>query len=195
MKRPNQPRRDPRKMWELFTITLQLGAFTFGGGYAMFPLMRREYVEKRNWFTDSDMLDMLAVSQSLPGMISVNASIMVGYRLFGLLGALVAVLGLVLPSLVVLSIISFFYVKFQSNPWVNAALSGIRVGVIALLIQAVIQLGKPSVKGAFAWILAITAFILSVLSGIHPILIILAGAFVGILRTLLHDRRKTGLKP
>ena len=70
--------RDPRKMWELFTITLQLGAFTFGGGYAMFPLMRREYVEKRNWFSDSDMLDMLAVSQSLPGMISVNASIMVG---------------------------------------------------------------------------------------------------------------------
>ena len=100
-----------------------------------------------------------------------------------------------LPSLIVLSVISFFYVKFQSNPWVNAALAGIRVGVIALLIQAVIQLGKPSVKGLFAWTLAIAAFILSVLSGIHPILIILSGALVGMLYTLLRDRRKAGNKP
>ena len=149
---------DYKKMLELFTIVLKLGAFTFGGGYAMFPLMEREYVEKRQWFETQEMLDMLAVAQSLPGMISINASILVGYRLFGIVGSLVAVIGLALPSLIVLSIISFFYVKFRENIYVNTALKGIRVAVVALLVQAVIKLGKPGVRGVFGWVMACAGF-------------------------------------
>lgn len=182
----------PVKLGDLFLITLQLGAFTFGGGYAMFPLMRREYGDKRHWFTDEEMLDILAVAQSLPGMISVNASILIGWRVRRLPGALTAVAGLVLPSLIVLSAVSCFYARFQANAWVKAALSGIRVGVVALLLQAVIQLGKPSVKGLFAWTMALIAFALSVFSGLHPMWIILAGAVTGILYSHIRERRKGG---
>lgn len=178
-----------KKLFELFTIVLKLGAFTFGGGYAMFPLMEREYVDKRGWFETQEMLDMLAVAQSLPGMISINASILVGYRLFGIIGSLVAVLGLALPSLIVLSVISFFYVKFRENIYVNAALKGIRVAVVALLVQAVIKLGKPGVKGVFGWIMASLAFLTALIFSVHPVLIILAGLLIGIIYSHLKDRK------
>ena len=145
----NKKKQDYSKLGELFKITLVLGATTFGGGYAMFPLMEKEYVEKKGWFETQDMLDILAVSQSLPGMISVNATLMVGYRLCGVVGALVALIGLVFPSLIALSVISFFYIAFSTNRWVVAALSGVRVGVIGLLIQAVLKLGKPAIKDLF----------------------------------------------
>ncbi len=181
---------DYKKLLELFTIVLKLGAFTFGGGYAMFPLMEREYVEKRGWFETQEMLDMLAVAQSLPGMISINASILVGYRLFGILGASVAVLGLALPSLIVLSIISFFYVKFRENVYVNTALKGIRVAVVALLVQAVIKLGKPGVRGVFGWMMACAAFLVALIFSIHPVLIILGGLLVGIIYTQFFSKKE-----
>ena len=181
---------DIKKLFELFTIVLKLGAFTFGGGYAMFPLMEREYVENRGWFETQEMLDMLAVAQSLPGMISINASILVGYRLFGVVGSLIAVLGLALPSLIALSILSFFYVKFRENVYVNAALKGIRVAVVALLVQAVIKLGKPGVKGVFGWIMACAAFAVALIFSIHPILIILSGLLIGIVYTKINIKKE-----
>jgi len=183
---------DVKKMTELFIITLKLGAFTFGGGYAMFPLMEREYVQNKKWFETDEMLDILAVSQSLPGMISINASIMTGYRLFGVLGAFVAVVGLSLPSLVTLSVISFFYVQFRDNEYVYAALQGIRLAVIGLLVQAVVKLGKPGVRGAFGWIMAAAALAVSLFLDIHPILLILAGAAAGILYTIASGRSAKG---
>jgi chromate transporter len=182
--------RDYKKLLELFIIVLKLGAFTFGGGYAMFPLMEREYVEKRGWFETQEMLDMLAVAQSLPGMISINASILVGYRLFGILGASVAVIGLALPSLIVLSIISFFYVKFRENIYVNTALKGIRVAVVALLVQAVIKLGKPGVRGVFGWVMACAAFLVALIFSIHPVIIILGGLLAGIIYTQFFAKKE-----
>ena len=180
---------DNKKLLELFVIVLKLGAFTVGGGYAMFPLMEREYVEKRGWFKTQEMLDMLAVAQSLPGMIGINASILVGYRLFGVSGALIAVFGLSFPSLVLLSILSFFYVQFRENIYVNAALKGIRVAVVALLVQAVIKLGKPGVKGVFGWIMACLAFLCALIFSVHPVLIILAGLLIGILYTEIKSKK------
>ena len=173
------------RLKDLFLTSLKLGAFTFGGGYAMFPLLQREYSQNKGYFTDEEMLDMLAVSQSLPGMLSINACIIIGYRLCSVPGAIAAVIGVSLPSVVVMSIISFFYVQFSSNPYVVAALRGIRVAVIGLLVQAVIKLGKQGVKGAFGWILAITAFLFSMFSNVHLIFIILAGGIIGILYTYI----------
>lgn len=181
---------DYKKLWELFIIVLKLGAFTFGGGYAMFPLMQREYTEKRGWFETQDMLDILAVSQSLPGMISINASIMVGYKMFGVLGAIVAVIGLSLPSIIVLSVLSFFYVQFRDNTYVNAALKGIRVAVIALLVQAVVKLGKTGVKKVFGWVMAYAAFFVALIFSIHPVIIILASLFIGIIYKSLQERKQ-----
>ncbi len=186
---------DKKKLWELFIIVLKLGAFTFGGGYAMFPLMEREYVDNRGWFETQEMLDMLAVAQSLPGMLSINASILIGYRLFGVVGTLVAVFGMALPSLIALSIISFFYVQFRENIYVNAALKGIRVAVVALLVQAVITLGKNGVKGVFGWVMACLAFGVAMIFSVHPVIIILSGLLVGIVHYEIETKkaRKTEL--
>lgn len=173
------------RLKDLFLTSLKLGAFTFGGGYAMFPLLQREYSQNKGYFTDEEMLDMLAIAQSLPGMISINACIVIGYRLCSVWGAIAAVIGISLPSLFVMSVISFFYVQFSSNPYVIAALKGIRIAVIGLLIQAVIKLGKQGVKGIFGWVMAITAFLFSIFSNVHLIFIILAGGIVGILYTYI----------
>ncbi|MBN2878642.1 MAG: chromate transporter [Clostridia bacterium] len=180
-----------QKLKDLFLISLKLGAFTFGGGYAMFPLLVREYAQNKKYFSDEEMLDILAVAQSLPGMIAINACILIGYRLCSLPGALVAVLGMALPSLIVMSVISFFYVRFSTNEYVISALKGIRVAVIALLIQAVIKLGKQGVKGAFGWIVAVSAFLFSVFSGVHLIFIIIAGGLAGILYSYLINKENT----
>ncbi len=181
---------DYKKLWELFIIVLKLGAFTFGGGYAMFPLMQREYSDKKGWFETQEMLDILAVSQSLPGMISINASIMVGYKMFGVVGALAAVVGISLPSVIVLSILSFFYIQFRENIYVNTALKGIRIAVIALLVQAVIKLGKPGVKGVFGWIMACLSFTVVLIFSIHPVIIISAGLCTGIIYSHLKDKKE-----
>ena len=177
-----------KKLKDLFLTSLKLGAFTFGGGYAMFPLLQREYSQNKGYFTDDEMLDILAVAQSLPGMLAINACILIGYRLCSYLGAFVAVLGIALPSLIVMSIISLFYVQFSTNLYVIAALKGIRVAVIALLVQAVIKLGKQGVKGLFGWIMAVSAFLLAILSNIHLIFIILASCIIGILYMYLFEK-------
>lgn len=171
------------KLKTLFYISLKLGAFTFGGGYAMFPLLEREYVGRLGYFKEDEMLDIIAVAQSLPGMLAINSSIIIGYRLCGVIGSLIAALGMVLPSLVVMSILSYFYVQFSSNKYVISALKGIRIAVIALLIQAVIKMGKQGVKSLFGWIMAVAVFLLAVFSGIHLIFIIIASAIAGVLYT------------
>lgn len=185
MSKGNKNSKYKNKLKDLFLTSLKLGAFTFGGGYAMFPLLQREYSQNKGYFTDEEMLDMLAVAQSLPGMLSINACIIIGYRLCSVPGAIAAVIGVSLPSLIVMSIISFFYVQFSSNEYVVAALKGVRVAVIGLLFQAVLKLGKQGVKGIFGWILAVTAFLFSMFSNLHLIFIILAGGLVGILYTYI----------
>lgn len=185
MSKSNKNSKYKNKLKDLFLTSLKLGAFTFGGGYAMFPLLQREYSQNKGYFTDEEMLDMLAVAQSLPGMLSINACIIIGYRLCSVPGAIAAVIGVSFPSLIVMSIISFFYVQFSSNEYVVAALKGVRVAVIGLLFQAVLKLGKQGVKGIFGWILAVTAFLFSMFSNLHLIFIILAGGLVGILYTYI----------
>lgn len=183
------PERNMRLLLGICVIALKIGTFTFGAGYAMFPLMRAEYSEKRKWFSESDLLDVLAVGQSLPGMISVNASALIGYRLYGVLGAAVAVFSLVLPSVVLLSILSLFYVKFMSNPYVNAALRGIGAGVVALLAQTAWKLAKPELKHTFGWVVAAAAFALFFIIPGQILLMILAGIAAGLAYSIVRGRR------
>jgi len=166
-------------LWTLFWVVLRIGAFTFGGGYAMIPLMQREYVEKRGWVDENDIVDIFAVSQSVPGVIAVNSSILIGYRLAKLPGAMVAALAITLPSLVILAVISFFYQAFMANIWIARAFAGIRAGVVALMVQAVMKLGKPAVKDYWNWIFAGVAFLLAVIFDVHAILLIIGGGILG----------------
>lgn len=127
---------------KLFLSTLKLSACTFGGGFVIIPLMRRKFVEELHWIEEQEMMDLTAIAQSSPGAIAVNASILVGYRVAGVPGAFLTVLGTVLPPLVILSVISLFYQAFRDNPFINTAMAGMLCGVAAVILSVVVDLAK-----------------------------------------------------
>src|SRR5665647_683352 len=163
-----------KKSLKLFIVFLKIGAFTFGGGYAMIPFIEKEIVEKNEWIKSEDIVDIFAIIQSVPGVIAVNSSTFVGYRVAGIAGALAATLGVILPSFVVISVIALFLYDFKNYPYVTEAFNGIRAGVTALMVSVVIKLGKSSVKGTIPLIIAMAAFLSLTFFGVEaiPVLII-----------------------
>ena len=131
---------------KLFQATFSLSAFTIGGGYVIVPLMRKKFVEELKWIDEEEMLNLVAISQSAPGPIAVNTSIMVGYRIAGVLGSLVSILGTVLPPLIIITVIAQFYSAFKQNTVVNALLLGMRAGVAAVIIDVIIKMVKDILK-------------------------------------------------
>jgi chromate transporter len=120
---------------KLFTATFQLSAFTFGGGFVIVPLMKKKFVDKLKWINEQEMLDITAIAQSSPGAIAVNAAILLGYRIAGFAGAMVTILGTILPPLLIISVISLFYTAFRDNIIVNAILKGMQAGIAAVIID------------------------------------------------------------
>ena len=133
--------------WKLFSATFSLSAFTFGGGYIIIPLMRKKFVEQYHWIEEEEMMDLTAIAQSSPGAMAVNASILVGYRLAGIPGTLVTVLGTILPPLIILSIISIGYTAFRDSVAVSLVLRGMQAGVAAVIVDVVITMAKTICKG------------------------------------------------
>ena len=175
--------KDIKFYWKLFITTFSLSAFTIGGGYVIVPLMRKKFVEELNWIDEEEMINLVAISQSAPGPIAVNASIMVGYRLAGVLGSLVSILGTVLPPLIIITIISKFYVAFKSNATVNAILLGMRAGVAAVIIDVIIKMVRDILKGKNKVSILIMAlsFLAAVVFNVNSALIIIVcGIFGGI---------------
>ncbi|HHZ01422.1 MAG TPA: chromate transporter [Tissierellia bacterium] len=168
--------------WTLFISTFSLSAFTIGGGYVIVPLMRKKFVEELKWIDEEEMLNLVAICQSAPGPIAVNTSIMVGYRLAGLFGALLTTIGTVLPPLIIITIIAKFYTAFKENTIVNALLLGMRAGVAAVILDVIIKMTDNIIKSKNLISLAImiVAFIAAVIIDVNAALIIvLSGAFGG----------------
>ncbi|MDL2224870.1 chromate transporter [Eubacteriales bacterium OttesenSCG-928-M02] len=189
----NTPRKASwKELFSLFWTTFKIGAVTFGGGYVIIPMLQREFVQKYHYIEESDILDIVAISQSLPGVISINACIMVGYRAGGVRGALMTSLGVTLPSLITISIISYFYLEFAANIYVAAALRGIRAGVVALMIHSVINLAKPIMKEWVNWIFFLGTFVLSFQFSIHAILLIVTAGLLGIVLKATVFKEKGG---
>ena len=134
------------KYGKLFLSAFKLSACTFGGGFVIIPLMRKKFVEELHWIEEQEMLDLTAIAQSSPGAIAVNAAILVGYHAAGNAGAGIAVLGTVLPPLIIISVISFFYTAFRDNVIVNMAMTGMLAGVAAVIFDVVITMGKDILK-------------------------------------------------
>ena len=174
----------------LFLTMLKIGAFTFGGGYAMIPLIEDEFSTRKKYVSGEEMADILALSQSIPGAIAVNASIIIGYRKKGLAGALAAIFGLALPSFVVLTLITYLYESYNENPYVAAALKGVRACVVALIFSAFIRLFSRIKKSAYSMLLLLTSFFVSVLFNFNSIYIILAGILVGLVSNLIIKEEK-----
>ena len=182
-------------LWTLFTSMLYISSFTFGGGFVIVTFMKRKFVDGLHWLTEDEMLDMTALAQSAPGAIAVNAAILVGRRVAGTVGMLVAVAGTIIPPMVILSVISLFYEAFAHNRWVAAALSGMQAGVAAVICDVVINLGSRVVKERSALSIAIMAiaFVAAAVFDVNVILIILCAAAVGAARILIERaRRKAG---
>ena len=167
------------KYCELFTTFFKIGTFTIGGGYAMIPLILREVVERRRWLTDTEMLDVIALSQTMPGILAANIAALVGQRLRGTRGALTAVLGNILMPIIFILLIALFFRQFKDNPTVEAIFMGIRPAVVALIAAPVFNLArKAGVTLKTVWIPLLAALLIS-LFGISPVLVILAAILLG----------------
>lgn len=177
---------------KLFTSTFMISAFTFGGGFVIIPLLRKKFVEELGWLQEDEMMDMTAIAQSSPGPIAVNASILIGYRVAGVPGALCTILGTVTPPLIIISIISVFYTLIRDNPIVAALLSGMRAAVAAVIVDVTLTLGKNVWKNQrwFGLALMIAAFIAGRFLSVNAAFIVLGAALTGGLRTafLLHRK-------
>ncbi len=178
-----------KTVWQVFLSFLKIGGFTFGGGYAMIPLIQQEAVEKRHWVTDEDILDIITIAESTPGPIAINSATFVGYKAAGVWGSVFATLGVVLPSFVVILTISFVLQQFQSIRQVQYALSGIRVGVLALLVKALWSMYQKSPKGWPAYVIMAAALILTTVFDGIVIFVIIGCAVFGLATSLLMERR------
>ena len=177
---------------KLFITFLKIGAFTFGGGYAMIPLITREIVSRRHWITETDILDIIAIAESTPGPIAVNTATFVGYKIAGVGGAFFSTLGVVLPSFVIIYAISFILNIFEALKPVQYAFNGIRAGVLALLIKALVSMYKQCPKGLMSYILMGVSFVAAVYFDINVLIIILVCAVTGILSAAFAKKKEGG---
>ena len=164
---------------ELFLVFTKCSAVTFGGGYAVLPILQREIVEDRHWATEDDLMDYYAISQVTPGMIAVNVATFIGLKLKGFWGGVFATLGTIFPSMVIISIIALFLTQFENNPIVVHAFAGIRACVCILILDAVIKLGKKSVKGKGMFFIFLAILALALFAPFSPVISVLIAAAVG----------------
>lgn len=165
---------------KLFLSTFYLSAFTFGGGYVIVPLMRKKFVNEYGWIDENEMIDLIAIAQSAPGVIAINASLIIGYKLAGILGAIVALVGTVLPPLIIISIISLFYIAFRDNRIVNGAMQGMQAGVAAVIADVVFKMvGDIRKKDKLSTYLMIIVFIATFF--VNIIVIILTCGIFGVI--------------
>ena len=184
-----------KELAEIFLVFFKIGAVMFGGGYAMLPVLEKELVAKRGWTTSEDLLDYYAVAQVTPGIIAVNVSTFVGYRRRGVIGGIVSTMGVVTPSVLIITLIALFISNFESIPWVQSAMRGINVAVAALLTSAVIGFARKTIKCWWGLIFFALAFVCVYFLKVPSVIVIIAAAAGGMLVSWARgDLRKSGGK-
>ena len=185
-------KRDLKLYWTLFSSTFFLSAFTFGGGYVIVPLMKKKFSDELHWIEEKEILDLTAIAQSSPGPIAVNAAILIGHRIGGMPGALISILGTVLPPLIIITVISTAYAAFKENRIVSACLKGMQSGVAAVITDVVIGLGGKVIKSKsiFQMALMIGAFLATWVFGVNVALIILFCGVLSAAATLIKSRKE-----
>lgn len=168
-------------LWTLFWSFTRIGCFTFGGGYAMLPMLQKEIVEKLNWATEAEIMDYFAVGQCTPGVIAVNTATFVGYKRKGTLGGIIATLGVIFPSIVIITVIASILSNFSNLPIFQHAFAGIRIVVAALVLKVVLNMYKTAVKDWITFLIFIVSLLLGLLLDISPVYFIITAALIGIL--------------
>ena len=177
-----------KELWTLFITFAQIGGLTFGGGYAMLPMLQREVVERYGWATEEELTDYFAIGQCTPGVIAVNTATFVGYKRRGVLGGICATLGVVAPSLVIITVIAAFLQNFADNPYVQDAFAGIRVCVCVLILRAVEKLWKKSVVDRPSLAVCALVFISSAFLDLSPIALVLLAGVAGVVLKALAQK-------
>lgn len=178
-----------KKLWELFLTFFRIGAFTFGGGYAMIPLIQKEVVDNKKWVSDEDILDIVAIAESTPGPIAINAATFIGYKTAGVKGSVLATLGVVLPSFVIISLIAYLLSEFAHIRVVRYAFFGIRAGVLALVAKSLYTMYKKAPKGKAATLITLLSFVFVAFANVNTLLVIVLGALAGLVITYIKARR------
>ena len=178
-------------LWKIFISTLYLSAFTFGGGYVIVSLMKKKFVDELHWIEEKEMLDLVAIAQSSPGAIAINGAIVVGYKLAGITGVLISIIGTIIPPFVIISVISFFYELFASNVYVQQVLTGMQAGVGAVIACVVFDMGSGIVrsKSILSMCIMIAAFVAGYVFNVNVVLIILACGALGAVLTLAQRKK------
>lgn len=193
MEREEMAEDKKKTLIQLFLSTLYISAFTFGGGFVIITFMKKKFVDEYHWIEEDEMLDLAALAQSSPGAIAVNAAILVGWRMGGFPGMLIAVVGTIIPPMVLLSVISFFYAAFAANTYIALLLKGMQAGVAAVILDVVCGLGAGVIKNRniVHLIVMIAAFLATFVWGVNVIYIILAAAFAGICMEVWKRKKKS----
>lgn len=180
-----------RTLLKLFVSMLYISAFTFGGGFVIVTFMKRKFVDELHWIDEKEMLNITALAQSSPGAIAVNAAILVGWNVAGFPGMIVAVLGTIIPPMIILSVISFFYAAFASNKYVALVLKGMQAGVAAVILDVVCSLGINVIKTKqwINYLVMAAAFVATFFFNVNVIYIILVAAVIGVVRALIVKKR------
>ena len=178
-----------KELLTLFLTFAKVGVMTFGGGYAMLPILQREVVENKGWTTDEELTDYFAIGQCTPGVIAVNTATFIGQKRRGILGGIVATLGVVFPSLVIIAALAGVITTFSQLAWVQHAFAGIRVCVCVLIFNAVLKLWKGAVKDVWGLVIFLVILALSVFTKLSPIIYVLAAAVAGLLIKNLGAKR------
>lgn len=180
-KKGGRPSGGLRDLASLLLAFFKLGLFTIGGGYAMIPQMQQLAVEEHGWLTEEEVIDCIAISQSLPGIIAINMATYIGRKLYGFRGAVFATVGVVLPSFIIITLAVLVLGAVEDNPWVAGAFTGVKAAVCGLILVSAIRLGKQVLRTPFQWILMIAAFAAIGVCGINAVWVILAAALLGII--------------
>ena len=178
-------------LFGLFVSFIRIGAFTFGSGFAMLPLVRRTFMSERYGMNDCDLSDAFALSQSLPGSIAVNTASLIGFQIAGRAGAFFSAVGVVLPSFLIIFVLSFFLEKIEHLQVVRYAFAGIRAGVLALIIKAMFEMAKQCTRNPLFYVIAASAFAAVVFFGVHVFTVILCSAAVGTAMAFLPPRKES----
>ncbi len=189
-KNTTQPPAGGAVLWQLFSSFFRIGLFTFGGGYAMLPLIEKEVIDRRGWTDRQDILDIYALGQSVPGIIAVNTAIFLGNRMAGPLGAVAAAAGVIAPSLVIIISIASFFQQLQESIWVLRAFSGIRAAVVGLVAAAALRIGLRTIRDKRSLALTSVVFLLSLFTSIHVVYLLIGGAITGWLMYYVFARKE-----
>lgn len=167
------------ELLDMFVVFARIGGFTFGGGYAMLPMLQREVVNNKHWATEEELMDYYAIGQCTPGIIAVNTATFIGYKHRGLPGAIAATLGVITPSIVIITIIAAFIHNFMDLWFVKSAFAGVRACVCVLILDAVLKLSKKSIIDNVTKIIALIVFLVAMFTNISPVLIVIAAGVTG----------------